>query len=110
MAANPAKPAGAGGAAKLYPATVEPRRRKALRPEDIDKLGAAIITLTKELWVVKDRQAVTEEILKRRGIDIAEDIDRFVPDGELEAKLSAGRQALVKRIVQDLIGEYEPLA
>lgn len=95
---------------KLYPTTVEARRRKALKPEDIDKVGAAIWTLTKELWVLKDRQAVTEAVLKKRGIDIGEEVDRFIPDGELEAKLSADRQALIKKITQDLTGEYELLA
>ena len=94
---------------KLYPALVKPRRRKALLPEDIDKVGQALMTLASELWAVKDRQFVTETILKARGIDISEDIDTYVPDAELEAKLSAERQALVKKVVLDLTGEYGQL-
>lgn len=94
---------------KIYPATKQPRRRVALRPEDVDKVGQAIMTLAQELWAVKDRQAVTEVILKERGIDISEAIDTHQPDAELEAQLSKTRQGLVKKIVQDLTGEYGPL-
>lgn len=94
---------------KTYPATKKPRRRVALRPEDVDKVGQAIMTLAQELWAVKDRQAVTEVILKERGIDISEAIDTHQPDAELEAHLSKTRQALVQKIVQDLTGEYGPL-
>ncbi|MBM3513139.1 MAG: hypothetical protein FJX59_05425 [Alphaproteobacteria bacterium] len=94
---------------KLFPANVEARKRKALRPEDIDRLGAAIWTLTKELWVVKDRQAVTEAVLKARGIDITADIDRYQPDPEVEKHLAAERQALVRKITEELTGDYAPM-
>lgn len=95
---------------KLYPSTVQPRRRKALKPEDIDKLGAALMTLAKELWVVKDRQMITEAVLAKRGIDISNEVSLFQPTPELEAKLAAERQGLVKKLMQDMTGEYEPLA
>lgn len=95
---------------KLYPSQVQPRRRKALKPEDIDKLGQALMTLAKELWVVKDRQAITEAVLAKRGIDITEEISLYQPEAKLEEKLAADRQALVKRMLQDLTGDYEPLA
>ncbi len=95
---------------KLYPANVEARKRSALRPTDIDRVGAAIWTLTKELWIVKDRQAVTEVILKTRGIDISAEIDAHQPDPALEAKLAAERKSLVNKITQELTGDYEPLS
>ena len=94
---------------KTYPATKKPRKRQALRPEDIDNVGQAILTLAQELGAVKDRQAVTEAVLKARGIDISEDVDTYAPDAELDAKLTADRQALVSKIVMDLTGEYGPL-
>ena len=86
-----------------------PAAAKSLRPEDVDKVGAAVLTLAKELWVLKDRQAVTEAVLKARGIDISADIDAFKPDAEMEARLAAERAALVEKIPQDLTGEYDPL-
>lgn len=94
---------------KTYPATKKPRKRQALRPEDIDNVGQAILTLAQELWAVKDRQAVTEAVLKARGIDISEEVDTYTPVAELDAKLTADRQALVNKIVMDLTGEYGPL-
>jgi predicted nucleic acid-binding Zn-ribbon protein len=95
---------------KLHPAQVQPRRRRALLPDDIDKVGAAVLTLTKELWVLKDRQILLEEVLKRHNLDITEEINKLAPSGELEARLAAERQALVSKIMADLSGEYEPLA
>ena len=29
--------------------------RHALKPEDLDRLGQALLTLTQELWVLKDQ-------------------------------------------------------
>jgi hypothetical protein len=95
---------------KLYPSQVQPRRRTALKPEDIDKLGQAVLTLAKELWIVKDRQAITEAVLAKRGIDIREEIALFQPDAALDAKLNAERQALVTKLMQDIVGEYDPLS
>lgn len=95
---------------KLFPSQAQPRRRKALKPEDVDKLGQALMTLAQELWVVKDRQLVTEAVLAKRGIDISEEISLYQPDPELDAKLRAARQALVLKLTQDITGEYEPLA
>ncbi|MSO98964.1 MAG: hypothetical protein EXR11_12225 [Rhodospirillaceae bacterium] len=94
---------------KLFPTQVQARKRKALKPEDIDKLGHAVMTLAKELWVVKDRQAVTEAVLAKRGIDIRDEISLYQPDPVLDAKLKADREALVKKLMQDLSGEYDPL-
>jgi len=94
---------------KTYPSTKQPLKRQALRPEDIDKVGHAILTLAQELWTVKDRQRITEEILKKHNIDINEEIDTYQPDGPLEAELAEARSALVKKIVLDLTGEYGPL-
>lgn len=94
---------------KTYPATKQPRKRVALRPEDVDRVGQAIMTLAQELWAVKDRQAVTEIVLREKGIDIGEAIDTHQPDATLEAELAKTRQGLIKKIVEDLTGEYGPL-
>lgn len=94
---------------KLYPSTTQPRRRPGLNPEDIDKIGAALLTLTKELWVVRDRQILLEEVLKRHNLDVTAEIDRLKPDGALEAKLAAEREALVKKIMAEITGELDLL-
>ncbi len=95
---------------KLFPSQAQPRRRKALKADDIDNVGQALLTLAKEVWVLKDRQIVTEAVLARRGIDISQEISMFQPDPALEAKLKAEREAMVKKLMQDLSGEYDPLS
>ena len=92
---------------KIYPANVRPRRRKAFKEEDIDKLGQAILTLTSEVWALQDRQLVTEAVLEMRGIDISEEVDTFVPSPQLEAKLREKRERLVKKVALDLSGEFD---
>ncbi|MBP01359.1 MAG: hypothetical protein CMM25_00910 [Rhodospirillaceae bacterium] len=94
---------------KLYPSTVQARKRKALLPEDIDKLGQAILTLTQELWAVRDRQIIVEQVLKEKGIDISESVDKYIPSHTIEETLKTSRQNLIKKILQDISGEYEPL-
>jgi len=95
---------------KLFPSQAQPRKRKALKPDDIDKVAQALMTLAQELWVVKDRQMVTEAVLAKLGIDISEEISLYQPDLALDAKLCAARQALVLKLTQDITGLYEPLA
>ncbi len=92
-------------APKLHPAQAKPRRRKTLHPEDVDKVGEALLTLTKELWVVKDRQMLLEHILKRHQIDVAAEIENLVPDAALEARLKIEREALIRKLMTDLVGE-----
>jgi len=68
-----------------------------LTPDQLDNLGLAVISLAKELWIVKDRQLVAETLLKQKGL-LAE-LDTFQPDPDLAAKLAAERQ----RFMQDLM-------
>lgn len=71
-----------------------------------DPLFQVTLSLAKELWVVKDRQAVLEEVLGQKGIDVAEAVDTHQPSPELAAKLDEER----KRWLSDLIAPYrEPL-
>jgi hypothetical protein len=73
---------------------------KALLPEQIDNLGRAIISLTREICVLTDRVAVTEAVLAARGIDIAEAVETHQPDAALQARIDA--QA--NRIIADVLG------
>ncbi len=68
-----------------------------LTPGQLDNLGLAVISLAKELWIVKDRQMVAESLLKQKGL--LADLDTFQPDTDLTAKLAAERQ----RFMQDLM-------
>lgn len=73
---------------------------KALLPEQLDNLGRAVISLTREICVLTDRMAVTEAVLAARGIDIAEAVDTHQPDAALQQRIDAQ----VNRIIGDMLG------
>ncbi len=70
-----------------------------LQAEDLDTLARQNIQLMAELWIVKDRLAILEDMLEKQGL-----IDRAVfettePDEALAEELEADRVAYIKRIV-----------
>ncbi len=73
-----------------------------LNIEDIDNLSQAILTLTQELWVVKDRQRVLEAALQRAGVIDPTDIDQYQPDPALTGLLETERQQLIENILSSL--------
>ncbi len=79
-----------------------------LTPDQLDNLGLAVLSLAKELWVVKDRQLVAEALLKQNGL--LADLDTFQPDADLAAKLSAERQRFMKDLMAALLETPSPNA
>ena len=69
----------------------------------IDRLVGMVFALTAELHVMRDRLALLEDALSRRGIDLSA-LDNAVPEGALEAKLAADRTALVQHLLEALPG------
>jgi hypothetical protein len=64
--------------------------RKALTPDQLDNLGLALIELAKEMWVMKDRQMVTEALLSEKGL--LADLDAYQPGPELAGLISSERK------------------
>jgi hypothetical protein len=85
-------------------ADVTPPRR-ILAPEQVDDLAEALLVLARELWVVRDRQIVTELILAERGMDITAAIDAYEPSAGVQAQLDAERDRVVDRIAKALSGK-----
>lgn len=81
----------------------DPPERQILGVGQIDDLGFALLALTRELWVVIDRQAMLEKLLEHRGITPAE-IDAFQPDEAFAAELDGRRKALIDTVVGALTG------
>ncbi len=77
-----------------------------LTADQLDNLGLAVISLARELWVVKDRQLVAEAILKQNGL--LADLDSFQPDAELSAKLAAERQRFTQDLMTALLEQPPP--
>ena len=74
-----------------------------LKPEDIDRLGAALITLTREIWVLKDRQRILEAVLEDAGVLDRSLIDSYVPDEGLSEALKLERQQLIDNVLESMV-------
>ena len=76
--------------------------RQTLTNADVASLGQAILTLTKELWVVRDRMHVMEAVLAKHGLDISAEITQFQPDSIMSEKLQQDGTALIERVLSAL--------
>ncbi|MAF58081.1 hypothetical protein [Ponticaulis sp.] len=79
-------------------------QRNMLLETDVNGLAQAVVTLTQEVWVLNDRQMVTEAVLAKHGIDIAEEVDTFTPDEALQSKLDERSRAIMQRVFNSLGG------
>ncbi len=73
-----------------------------LTADDVDRLGQALLTLTQELWVLRDRQMVLEAALAEAGVLAPDAIDRHVPGAELAASLADERRRLLDTVLAAL--------
>lgn len=73
-----------------------------LKPEHIDRVADALLALTREVWVLRDRQMLLEEVLSRQGSDITAQIDQLQPSPDLQARLDKERDRLIARIAEAL--------
>ena len=78
--------------------------RPILEDADMNGLGQAIITLTKEIWVLTDRLHVMEAVMKENGVDIVDQVRTYQPDEALHAKLKAQNEALIDRVLSAIAG------
>lgn len=76
--------------------------RQTLTNADVGSLGLALLTLTKELWVITDRMHVMEAVLAKHGLDISEEIKQFKPDGDMSENLQREGAALIERVLSSL--------
>lgn len=75
-----------------------------LRPDDIDRLGKALLTLASEVWALRDRQRLLEAALAEAGVRLPVPLDEFQPDAGLQAELAADREAFIGSLIQALRG------
>jgi hypothetical protein len=69
---------------------------------DVDRLGQALLTLTKELWVLRDRQRILEAALADAGVLGPGTVERYAPGEELRQALRAERQQLIDNVLDAL--------
>jgi hypothetical protein len=73
-----------------------------LQARRIEDLAQGFVSLTSELWIVKDRLAVLEQVLDRHGIPAPSAVDAYTPEGEFKARLDAERRAWAQRMIAAL--------
>lgn len=78
--------------------------RPTLHEGDVAHLGAAVLALTREVWVLTDRMTVLEAVLAEQGIDATAAIEAYQPDAAMQARLDAKGQRLVAGVVDALAG------
>lgn len=70
-----------------------------LDTSNVDDLGRMLMALVQEVWVMRDRMAVTEKLLAERAGITAADIDDYVADPAFAAELEALRDRFAARVV-----------
>ena len=76
--------------------------RETLSDADIGSVGLVLLSLTKEIWIIRDRLAVMEAVLAEKGIDIREDIEAYQPDREMRDALREQGNQLVSEVLNTL--------
>lgn len=75
-----------------------------LQSKQLDNLGRALLTLTRELCVVADRQMVMEKVLEAKGLDVSKAIDEYQPDEAMQQQINARISAIIKSVIDDISG------
>ena len=78
---------------------VNRERRHYLSADDVDELARQNTQLMTELWIVKDRLALLEQILAEKGVLSSCEVDATQPDETLSAELERERDRYIRRIV-----------
>lgn len=78
--------------------TVKGRRPKFNSDPAIDNVHGMVMALTAEVAVLHDRLDTVERISEAKGIILAEEIEKFVPDKETLVAREQWRQQLLKRM------------
>jgi hypothetical protein len=70
----------------------------------IDRLVGMVLALTAEVHVLRDRLALLEDALEKRGAVDLSKLDTAIPEGALEARIARERGALVQHVLEGLHG------
>ena len=69
-----------------------------LGPQSVTDVARMLMALMSEVWVMRDRQIITEYLLETNGAVTQADLDNFTPPPELAAKIEAERDRFARLI------------
>jgi hypothetical protein len=78
-----------------------------LTADNVDDLGRMTLALLAELWIVRDRMAVMEQLMIERGALAAGEIDDYAPDAALADTLERLRTRMATAVVGAPIAAVE---
>jgi hypothetical protein len=81
-----------------------------LSSERSDDLARMILALTAELWQLKDRTLVLEQLLQDHGVLPVAAVDEYQPSGAFAQRLLEERRALTRRVMGAIAPSPERLA
>ena len=81
--------------------TVVPTYHGLTDPE-ADKLFGVILSLGAEVWTLRDRMNLLEEVLESKGIDVKAAIDERARDNDRVPELERDRDAFMERFLRAL--------
>jgi hypothetical protein len=81
-----------------YPTTNDPAPTY-LTGASPDELARMVVGLTEELWILRDRVMVLEEVLSQAGAISSGTVDEHTPGEELHGRLGLERQRLIRRVL-----------
>jgi hypothetical protein len=70
----------------------------------IDPIAEAVMSLTREVWVLTDRLYVLERVLLAKGVTASEEVDRYAPTEAEAAELAEMRAGLLEGVLRSLKG------
>jgi hypothetical protein len=70
-----------------------------LGPQSVTDVGRMLMALMSEVWILRDRQMITEHLLAEKGLLTSEEIDRFAVPAELAARIEAERDRFARLIL-----------
>jgi hypothetical protein len=68
-----------------------------------DRVAQTVLTLAKELWLLRDRQLVLEAVLEERGIAVQQLVDTYQPTGAVKERLARERRRFLDEIANALV-------
>ncbi len=83
------------------PASQPQRQPRPVYLEDpsLDKLARAVIELTAQLYISRDRERALERLLVDKGILQPGELDYYKGDTALQAQLEKEREALIEAVI-----------
>jgi len=75
-----------------------------LKPDHVDSVARALLSLTRELCVLNDRVLVLEEVLAEKGIEVSKAVDNYRPGEDFQKKTDVVTGRIIRNVIASLRG------